>query len=138
MGADDYVVKPFGVSELLARIRTTLRRADRMKVNQGIQRDVYQVKDLTVDIAKHQVLQGGEEIHFTQNEFKILELLAIHAGKVLTYDFILEHVWGPYGGSSNQILRVNMANIRRKLKENPSAPKYIYTELGIGYRMLED
>lgn len=138
MGADDYVVKPFGVSELLARIRTTLRRADRLKLSQGSRRDVYQVKDLEVDIAKHQVLQGGEQIHFTQNEFKILELLAIHAGKVLTYDFILEHVWGPYGGSSNQILRVNMANIRRKLKENPSAPKYIYTELGIGYRMLED
>ena len=139
MGADDYVVKPFGVSELLARIRTTLRRSDRMKLSQGIQRDVYQVKDLTIDISKHQVIQGDEIIHFTQNEFKILELLAIHAGKVLTYDFILEHVWGPYGGnSSNQILRVNMANIRRKLKENPSAPKYIYTELGIGYRMLED
>ncbi|MGI5962897.1 MAG: response regulator transcription factor [Lawsonibacter sp.] len=139
MGADDYVVKPFGVSELLARIRTTLRRADRIKVSQGIQRDIYQVKDLTVDIAKHQVIQNGELIHFTQNEFKILELLAIHAGKVLTYDFILEHVWGPYGGNSNnQILRVNMANIRRKLKENPSEPKYIHTELGIGYRMLED
>ena len=127
------------MSELLARIRTTLRRADRLKVSQGIQRDIYQVKDLTVDIAKHQVLLGGEEIHFTQNEFKILELLAIHAGKVLTYDFILQHVWGPYGGnSSNQILRVNMANIRRKLKENPSDPKYIHTELGIGYRMLDD
>ena len=138
MGADDYVVKPFGVSELLARIRTTLRRADRLKLSQGIQRDVYQVKDLTVDIAKHQVIQNGELIHFTQNEFKILELLAIHAGKVLTYDFILEHVWGPYGGNSNQILRVNMANIRRKLGESPSDPKYIYTELGIGYRMLED
>lgn len=139
MGADDYVVKPFGVSELLARIRTTLRRADRLKTSQGIQRDTYQVKDLVIDIAKHQVTQSGELIHFTQNEFKILELLAIHAGKVLTYDFVLEHVWGPYGGSgSNQILRVNMANIRRKLKENPSDPKYIHTELGIGYRMLED
>ncbi|MGE4276258.1 MAG: response regulator transcription factor [Lawsonibacter sp.] len=139
MGADDYVVKPFGVSELLARIRTTLRRADRLKLSQGTQRDVCCVKDLTVDIAKHQVLQDGALIHFTQNEFKILELLAIHAGKVLTYDFILEHVWGPYGGnSSNQILRVNMANIRRKLRENPSEPKYIHTELGIGYRMLED
>ena len=139
MGADDYVVKPFGVPELLARIRTTLRRADRMKVSQGIQRSVYQVKDLTIDIAKHQVIQAGEQVHFTQNEFKILELLAIHAGKVLTYDFILEHVWGPYSSNSNnQILRVNMANIRRKLHENPSAPKYIYTELGIGYRMLED
>ena len=139
MGADDYVVKPFGVSELLARIRTTLRRSDRLKLNQGIQRSVYNVKDLTVDIAKHQVLQDGVQIHFTQNEFKILELLTIHAGKVLTYDFILERVWGPYGGSNNnQILRVNMANIRRKLKENPSDPKYIHTELGIGYRMLED
>ena len=139
MGADDYVVKPFGVSELLARIRTALRRADRLKMSQGIQRDVYQVKDLTVDIARHQVFLGEENVHFTQNEFKILELLAIHAGKVLTYDFILEHVWGPFGGSgSNQILRVNMANIRRKLKENPSEPKYIHTELGIGYRMLDD
>lgn len=139
MGADDYVVKPFGVSELLARIRTTLRRADRIRLSQGKQREVHEVKDLVIDIAKHQVLQGGEEIHFTQNEFKILELLAIHAGKVLTYDFILEHVWGPFGGNnSNQILRVNMANIRRKLKENPSEPKYIHTELGIGYRMLDD
>ena len=139
MGADDYVVKPFGVPELLARIRTTLRRADRLKLSMGVQRDCYKVKDLTVDITKHQVLLGEEEIHFTQNEFKILELLSIHAGKVLTYDFILEHVWGPYGGSgSNQILRVNMANIRRKLRENPSEPKYILTELGIGYRMLED
>lgn len=139
MGADDYVVKPFGVSELLARIRSALRRADRIKTGPGVQRNIFQIKDLTVDIPKHQVLLDGNEIHFTQNEFKILELLAIHAGKVLTYDFILEHVWGPYGNnSSNQILRVNMANIRRKLNENPSDPKYIHTELGIGYRMLDD
>ena len=139
MGADDYVVKPFGVSELLARIRSALRRAERLKLSQGIQRDVYQIKDLTIDLSRHQVTLGSEEVHFTQNEFKILELLAIYAGKVLTYDFILEHIWGPYGGSgSNQILRVNMANIRRKLKENPSEPKYIHTELGIGYRMLDD
>ena len=139
MGADDYVVKPFGVSELLARIRSTLRHVDRLKQGQGLQKSAYTVKGLTVDISRHTVLLDGEEIHFTQNEFKILELLAIHAGKVLTYDFILEHVWGPYGGnSSNQILRVNMANIRRKLKENPSDPKYIHTELGVGYRMLDD
>ncbi len=138
MGADDYVVKPFGVPELLARIRTTLRRTDRLKLSQGMQKDKYQIKDLMVDISRHQVFVAGEEIHFTQNEFKILELLCAHAGKVLTYDFILEHVWGPYSGNNNQILRVNMANIRRKLKENPSEPKYILTELGIGYRMLED
>lgn len=138
IGADDYVVKPFGVPELLARIRTTLRRADRINLSQGEQKDRYQVKDLVVDTARHQVFVGSEEIHFTQNEFKILELLCLHAGNVLTYDFILKHVWGPYEGSNNQILRVNMANIRRKLKENPSEPKYILTELGIGYRMLED
>ena len=139
MGADDYVVKPFGVPELLARIRTTLRRSDRLRSSQGAQRDIYQIKDLVLDVARHTVTLDGSEVHFTQNEFKILELLCIHAGKVLTYDFILKHVWGPYSGSSsNQILRVNMANIRRKLKENPSDPKYILTELGIGYRMLED
>ena len=137
MGAEDYVVKPFGVSELLARIRSVLRRADRLRMTANIQRTVYQIKDLTIDISKHLVQLGEEEIHFTQNEFKILELLAVHAGKVLTYDFILDHVWGPYS-SSNQILRVNMANIRRKLGENPSDPKYIHTELGIGYRMLDD
>ena len=84
MGADDYVVKPFGVSELLARIRSTLRRAERLKLSQGIQRDVYQIKDLTIDLSKHQILLGEQEVHFTQNEFKIIELLAIHAGKVLT------------------------------------------------------
>ena len=139
MGADDYVVKPFGVSELLARIRSALRRSDRLKLSQGNQRDVYQIKDLTIDLTRHQVLLGDEEIHFTQNEFKIIELLAIYAGKVLTYDFILKHVWGPYSSSgNNQILRVNIANIRRKLRENPSDPKYIHTELGIGYRMLDD
>ena len=139
MGADDYVVKPFGVSELLARIRTTLRRSDRIRGGHGERKERYEVKDLVVDIARHQILKDGEEIHFTQNEFKILELLAVHAGKVLTYDFILEHVWGPFSGNNgNQILRVNMANIRRKLKENPSEPNYIHTELGIGYRMLED
>ena len=139
MGADDYIVKPFGVPELLARIRTTLRHADRVRLSQSNQKDIFHIKDLTVDITKHQVLLNGEEIHFTQNEFKILALLCVHSGKVLTYDFILEHVWGPYSGTgSNQILRVNMANIRRKLKENPSEPKYVLTELGIGYRMLED
>ena len=125
--------------EVTHRAVAALRRAERLKLSQGIQRSVYQIKDLTIDLARHQVLLGEEEVHFTQNEFKIIELLAIHAGKVLTYDFILEHIWGPYGGTgSNQILRVNMANIRRKLKENPSEPKYIHTELGIGYRMLDD
>ena len=94
--------------------------------------------DLTVDTARHQVFVGEKEIHLTQNEFKILELLCLHAGKVLTYDFIMKEVWGPYTTGGNQILRVNMANIRRKLGENPSEPKYVLTELGIGYRLLEE
>ena len=137
MGADDYVVKPFGVSELLARIRTTLRRSDRIRGGQGERKERYEVKDLVVDVARHQIFKGEEEIHFTQNEFKILELLAVHAGKVLTYDFILEHVWGPYS-SSNQILRVNMANIRRKIEKNPAEPEYLFTEMGVGYRLAEN
>ena len=139
MGADDYIVKPFGVPEVLARIRTTLRHAQRVRdAAQGEKKERYQVKDLVVDTASHQVFVGDQEVHLTQNEFKLMELLCLHAGKVLTYDFILKQVWGPYVAGGNQILRVNMANIRRKLGENPSEPKYIVTELGIGYRLLED
>ena len=137
IGGDDYITKPFAIEELLARIRTTLRRADRLKLSLSSQKDVYHIKDLTVDVAKHQVLLDGEEVHFTQNEFKILELLCLHAGKVLTYDFILKHVWGPYEGSNNQILRVNMANIRRKMENNPAQPQYIFTEVGVGYRIVD-
>ncbi len=138
LGADDYITKPFGVFELLARIRTSLRRVDQsgQPKQENVQR--YQVKDLVVDVQRHQVFVGENEVHFTQNEFKILELLCAHVGKVLTYDYIINHIWGPYGSNNNQILRVNMANIRRKLKENPAEPKYILTELGIGYRMLEE
>lgn len=139
LGADDYITKPFGVFELLARIRNSLRRVDQNGRAQGNGQSVYHVQDLLLDVQKHQVFVAGEEIHFTQNEFKILELLCANVGKVLTYDFIINHIWGPYGNNNNnQILRVNMANIRRKLKENPSEPKYILTELGIGYRMLEE
>ena len=77
-------------------------------------------------------------MRFTAIEYKIILLLAKHVGKVLTYDFIIREIWGPYASSDNQILRVNMANIRKKLKENPIEPKYIVTELGIGYRMIEE
>ncbi len=139
MGADDYIVKPFGVPEVLARIRTTLRHASRVsQAALGKKRARYQVGGLVVDSDSHQAFVEGREVHLTQNEFKIMELLCIHGGKVLTYDFLLKQVWGPYTSGDNQILRVNMANIRRKLGENPSRPKYILTELGVGYRLLED
>lgn len=137
IGADDYITKPFGISELMARVRTALRHKATVQDSSSLETTI-RVKDLTIDIAKHTVTKGIEEIHFTQNEFKCLALLGKYAGKVLTYDFIMKNIWGPYSPSDNQILRVNMANIRRKLKENPAEPKYILTELGIGYRMLVD
>ena len=137
LGADDYITKPFGISELMARVRTALRH-NFPSSESGTADSAIHVKDLTIDIAKHTVTKNGEEIHFTQNEFTCLALLGKHAGKVLTYDFIMKNIWGPYSPSDNQILRVNMANIRRKLKENPAEPRYILTELGIGYRMLLD
>ena len=135
LGADDYITKPFGISELMARVRTALRHKSNAQSAEAVS-SVIRVKDLVIDIAKHTVTKGTEEIHFTQNEFKCLALLGKYAGKVLTYDFIMKNIWGPYSPSDNQILRVNMANIRRKLKENPAEPNYILTELGIGYRML--
>ena len=80
----------------------------------------------------------GQEIHLTRVEYKIVSLLAKNSGKVMTYDTLIDQVWGPYADDNNRILRVNMANIRRKIEENPGEPKYIFTELGVGYRMLED
>ena len=93
--------------------------------------------DLTIDYDKHQVLIAGENAKLTQNEYRIVALLGKYAGKVLTYDFIMKELWGPESKGNNQILRVNMANIRRKLEKNPGEPAYIFTEVGIGYRMAE-
>lgn len=92
---------------------------------------------LTIDFFKRRIYVDGEEAHLTQNEYKIVTLLAKYAGRVLTYDFIIQHVWGPHAQRDNQILRVNMANIRRKLEKNPASPAYISTEIGVGYRMAE-
>lgn len=138
LGADDYITKPFGISELIARIKTALRHFDRISSAGITAEEVVTVKDLVVDIGKRRVLLDGEAVRFTAIEYKIILLLAKHVGKVLTYDFIIKEIWGPYASNDNQILRVNMANIRKKLKENPIEPKYIVTELGIGYRMIEE
>ena len=137
-GADDYITKPFCTSELLARIRTALRHSRTPGGNDAIaQNGLFTAGDLTIDYNKHHVLIGGENVKLTQNEFKIVSLLGIHAGKVLTYDYILKELWGPGASGNNQVLRVHMANIRRKIEKNPAEPQYIFTEVGVGYRMVE-
>lgn len=137
-GADDYITKPFGNSELLARIRTALRHSNSRQSNGAPANRPYHSGGLTIDFEKHQVLRDGTEIHLTQNEFKIVALLARNCGKVLLYDRLIEHIWGPYSENDNTILRVNMANIRRKIEPNPAEPIYIITEIGVGYRMAEE
>lgn len=132
-GADDYITKPFGTSELMARIRTSLRHS-----RPNVQTHIYQAGGLTIDFDKRQILLDGKEVHLTQIEFQLLSLLAENSGKVLTYGTIMNAIWGPYMDNNNQILRVNMANIRRKIEENPAQPKYVFTEIGIGYRMIEN
>lgn len=137
-GADDYVTKPFGTHELLARIRTALRHTRSRGANgSSATSGVFTVNGLSIDYDKRQVQKNGEGIHLTQNEFRILSLLSANAGKVLTYDFILKELWGPESRGDNQALRVHMANLRRKIEENPAEPRYIFTEVGVGYRMVE-
>lgn len=133
LGADDYITKPFGTSELMARIRTSLRHSH---INSPER--IYKALDLEINFEKRLIFLRGEEIHLTQIEYQLLTLLAEYSGKVLTYGFIMSAIWGPYMDSNNQILRVNMANIRRKIEENPAQPQYVFTEIGIGYRMLEN
>ncbi|MEH6994311.1 response regulator transcription factor [Neobacillus drentensis] len=136
LGADDYITKPFGTSELLARIRTAIRRNKKALESDDQSLKKFSVGEFEIDFEKRKVLIKGKEVHFTPIEYKIITLLSEHAGKVLTHDFIIKKIWGPYTNET-QALRVNMANIRRKLESNPAEPKYILTEMGVGYRMIE-
>ena len=137
LGADDYITKPFGTGELLARIRTAMRHGRGNANETRGTMDTFAVGDLSIDYEKRRVFVAGKEVRLTPIEYKILVLLSTHVGKVLTHDFIIKKIWGPYTNEI-QSLRVNMANIRRKLRVNPAEPNYIVTEVGVGYRMLEE
>lgn len=137
-GADDYITKPFGTSELLARIRTAIRHTRMTGGNPTIAKEnKFRAQGLVIDYDKYRVYIDDRDAGLTQNEFKLVALLGRYAGRVLTYDYLIREIWGPNKAYDNQILRVNMANIRRKIEENPAEPQYIFTEVGVGYRMIE-
>lgn len=138
LGADDYISKPFGNAELLARVRTVIRHSNKLNTTTPLYKRPYYAKGLKIDFEKHLVTVNDVPVHLTQIEFKIISLLAQNSGSVITYSHIISNIWGPYVDDNNRILRVNMANIRRKIEDNPSEPQYLFTEVGIGYRMLED
>ena len=137
-GADDYIVKTSSAEcpekELIARVRAAIRRkALDMSLSHK-----YSVGDLEINYELFRVTVGGRDVGLTQSEFKIVALLGKNAGHVITYDYIIRHLWGTSLSGDNQILRVNMANIRRKIEKNPSSPRYIFTEVGVGYRMATE
>ncbi|EMF0230628.1 response regulator transcription factor [Enterococcus hirae] len=132
LGADDYVTKPFGTNELLARIRTALRH----KKTKEEQTLIVVNNALKIDFDKQLVYKNDQEIHLTKNEYRLLKCLFEQIGKIVTYQTLMTQVWGPYSEDS-QILRVNMSNIRKKIETNTLKPEYIITEIGIGYRLRD-
>ena len=137
-GADDYLTKPFGIEELLARVRVALRHAASRKSLQGTQSKVVKAGTLTIDLAWHIVKRGDEEVKLTGTEHKLLAYLAANHGRVLTHQSILTHVWGQEDADHTEYLRVYMRQLRKKLEADPERPQYILTEPGIGYRFIAD
>jgi two-component system KDP operon response regulator KdpE len=136
-GADDYVTKPFGVGELLARMRVALRHAAREGMDPQDE-PVFEVADLHVDLVRRNVRLRGEEVHLTPIEYKILAALVRHAGRVLTHRQLLQEVWGPSFGDQTHYLRVYMQQLRKKLEDTPAHPHYLRTEPGVGYRLVDE
>ena len=134
LGANDYITKPFGTGELLARVRASLR-INRMNLQAAVPSSVFTLGDLTIDYDRRQVCVGDRTVHVTQIEYNILSLLSQQAGKVMTYSAIISAIWGAIDDGSIKKLQVNMANIRKKLGCRPGENRYIVNELGIGYRM---
>jgi two-component system KDP operon response regulator KdpE len=137
-GADDYLTKPFSIPELLARIRVILRHKTVENAAADKATSVFIIKDLTVDTEKHRVWLANQEIKLTPNEYKVLVILAKNQGKVLTHRYIAESIYGGMLSNDTQSLRVCMGNLRRKLGEDPSRPQYIITEIGVGYRLVDE
>jgi len=135
-GADDYLTKPFGVGELLARMRVALRHTARIAQEPG--EAVFTVGDLRIDMARRQVFVANQEVHLTPIEYKLLTTLVRYAGKVVTHHQLLREVWGPGASSETHYLRVYMGQLRHKLEANPTRPRYLVTESGVGYRLRTD